>query len=139
AQALLCLDNGEEAAEPAAAAAAAWLGAAAELRVLATSREPLGIEGEMRLDLGALPVADACDLFVARAAGAGAALPEASRPTVLALVDVLDGLPLAIELAAAYAPLMNLDELLARLRGGLGWLESAARAAPARQAALAAA
>jgi len=109
------------------------LRAAPGVVVLATSREPLGIEGEriMRvepLSVGDSPHGDAVDLFVARAADAGVDLDvEAERETVAALCEAVGGLPLAIELAAARAGAMTPAQILARLDDRLATLKGGVR------------
>jgi predicted ATPase len=117
------------------------------LKALATSRVPLHIRGEQEYRVPPLepPAATAAAaqllaspavrLFAARAQ---AALPEfALTPenvaAVAAICRRLDGLPLAIELAAARAKLFSPAALLARLEGGLGILAGGARDLPARQ------
>ncbi|MET8134896.1 NB-ARC domain-containing protein [Streptomyces sp. NPDC005251] len=82
------------------------------LRVLVTSREPLGLPGERVLSLDPLPVAgDAVALFADRAADSGFTLDDADRPAVEAVCRRLDGIPLAIELAAVRLGELTLDQL----------------------------
>jgi predicted ATPase/DNA-binding SARP family transcriptional activator len=146
---LLVLDNCEHVAEPVAGLVAALLPAAPGLRVLATGREPLQLRGEARWDLPPLDVPDTDDparlaqspavrLFLVRA-GLGAE-PE----TVVGVAEVcrrLDGIPLALELAATRMPALGVPELAARLQVPLdrfGLLSRGPRDAPARQRTLAA-
>jgi predicted ATPase len=102
-----------------------------------TSREPLHVESEQRYPVEPLPDDDAVDLFVQRA--------RAVRPdfqpdgAVFEICRRLDGLPLAIELAAARVALLAPDELLARLDRRLPLLATRSRDAPARQRTLTAA
>lgn len=82
------------------------------LRVLVTSREPLGLPGEHVLHLDPLPVADdAVALFADRAAETGRTLDDTDRPVVEAVCRRLDGIPLAIELAAVRLWEITLDQL----------------------------
>src|SRR5439155_7751024 len=100
-------------------------------RVLVTSREPLQVESEQRYPVEPLPDNDAAALFVERAR---AVVPAFSpTPAVDEICRRLDGLPLAIELAAARVALLDPDELLARLDQRLPLLASRSRDAPERQ------
>jgi hypothetical protein len=100
-------------------------------KVLVTSREPLHVESERRYPVEPLRDADAEILFVER----GSAVAPAFRqtPAVGEICRRLDGLPLAIELAAARLALLDPEELLARLDRRLPLLAGASRDAPARQ------
>ena len=110
---LLVLDNCEHLLDESAALVDAILDAGDEARVLVTSREPLRVDGEAVHPLGSLG-SGAAELFVERAAAAaGADVAEADDPRVAALCERLDGLPLAIELAAAQLRHLSLDELVA--------------------------
>jgi predicted ATPase/DNA-binding SARP family transcriptional activator len=141
---LLLLDNCEQIVEPAAELVAALLRRAPELRVLATSREPLGLRGEVVRPVPALDLpADAADpagsaavqLFVARAGAAapGFALTQDNAAVIAAVCRQLDGLPLALELAAARVRTLGLAELAARLDDRFRVLGSGPRDAPRRQ------
>ncbi|MCZ0998744.1 hypothetical protein O1M63_12260 [Streptomyces mirabilis] len=114
---LLVLDSCEHVLADCAALVETLLPALPGLRVLVTSREPLGLPGELVLPLDPLPVADdAVTLFADRAALTGFTLDDTNRPTVESVCRRLDGIPLALELAAA-----RLCELsLAQLHGRLG-------------------
>jgi predicted ATPase len=127
-QLLLVLDNCEHVVEAAARLCAGLLAVCDDLRVLATSREPLQVTGETRCRLGPLSMPDpghpvdgagseAVTLFVDRARHADVyfALDEESGPAVERLVTRLDGMPLAIELAAARVEALGTAQLLARL------------------------
>ncbi len=120
---LLLIDNFEQATAHAAATIGAWSEAAPEARFVVTSREPLGVANEARLEVGALPEDEAVLLFVARARavrGDFGAPDEAAA--VREVVRRLDGLPLAIELAAARTEILGVDELLERLGAQLDLL-----------------
>ncbi|MGZ6643383.1 MAG: adenylate/guanylate cyclase domain-containing protein [Solirubrobacteraceae bacterium] len=126
-----------------------WLGACPALTVLATSREPLVLQAEERYPVAplALPArttaegadalagVDAVALFCARARvrDPDFGLDDANAPPVAEICRRVDGLPLAIELAAARCGLLPPDELAQRLHDALGALGSGARDAPARQ------
>jgi predicted ATPase/DNA-binding CsgD family transcriptional regulator len=148
-QLLLVLDNCEHVIGAAAELCAGLLAACDDVRVLATSREPLAVTGEARYRLGplTLPAPGAADggseavaLFAdrARAAGAHLALDEPATAAVADLVARLDGMPLAIELAAARVEALGVGELAARLDDRFGLLAGADRLAPSRQRSLAA-
>ncbi len=125
------------------------LGACAALTVLATSREPLGLHAEERYpvsplalpapatpeDADALAGVDAVALFCARARARDRDfdLDDANAPAVAEICRRVDGLPLAIELAAARCGLLSPGEIAQRLDDALGALGSGARDAPARQ------
>jgi predicted ATPase/class 3 adenylate cyclase len=127
---LLLLDNFEQVVE-AAPTVSALVGGTPHAKVLVTSREPLRVESEQRYPVEPLRDADAEILFVER----GSAVAPAFRPTpaVGEICRRLDGLPLAIELAAARLALLDPEELLARLDRRLPLLAGASRDAPARQ------
>ena len=126
----MLLDNFEQVVE-AASAVSALISGTPNAKVLVTSREPLQIESEQRYPVEPLPDDDAAVLFIERAR----AIAPQFQPT--AAVDEicrrLDGLPLAIELAAARVALLDLDELVARLDRRLPLLGSRSRDAPTRQ------
>jgi non-specific serine/threonine protein kinase len=130
-QLLLVLDNCEHLLEACARLAEALLRACPRLQILATSREPLGLAGERRWRVPSLPVpapdqaaspaavarCEAAQLFVerARAAWPAFALSGANAPTVAAVCARLDGIPLAIELAAARLGGLGLADLAGHL------------------------
>ncbi|WP_308164287.1 BTAD domain-containing putative transcriptional regulator [Nonomuraea sediminis] len=149
---LLVLDNCEHVADPVAGLVGALLPAAPGLRVLATGREPLRLRGEARWDLPPLDVPDTDDpvrlarspavrLFQERA---GLTPAEAAPGTVASVAEVcrrLDGIPLALELAATRVPALGVAELASRLsvpQDRFGLLGAGPRDAPARQRTLAA-
>jgi DNA-binding SARP family transcriptional activator len=113
-KALLVLDNCEHLLPDIAVYASRMLGSLEGLRVLATSREPLGLVGEAVFDVQPLdPQTDGAELFQQRAA---AVLPtwhpqEAEVASIQRICDELDGIPLAIELAAAQCRLLSVEEI----------------------------
>jgi predicted ATPase/DNA-binding CsgD family transcriptional regulator len=149
-QLLLVLDNCEHVIGAAAALCAVLLPAADDVRMLATSREPLRVAGEARYRLAPLVLPgpdDAADagceavtLFADRARSADAhfTLDQKTGPAVARLVTRLDGMPLAIELAAARVEALGAAQLLDRLDDRFGLLVAGDRLAAARQRSLAA-
>jgi predicted ATPase len=144
---LLVVDNCEHAVAEAAEIVADLL-TAGPLRVLATSREPLGVPGEVSYQVQTLPVPtqldscraadagtyDAVRLFVDRAArvSPGFTLTDAIAPAVAALCERLDGLPLAIELAASRVRSFGPAELVEHLDQRFELLSAGARTAAPR-------
>ncbi len=121
---LLVLDNCEHLAADAGRVVDALVRRGPGIRVLATSRQPLGVDGEHRLRLGPLPATStvgspAVELFVdrARAAAPGFDATDDIRRTVAGLCDQLGGLPLAIELAAASITRIDVHTLAERIDG----------------------
>ncbi|MFE4665454.1 LuxR C-terminal-related transcriptional regulator [Streptomyces sp. NPDC056716] len=114
---LLVLDTCEHLVDACAMLCDILLREAGGLSVLATSRQPLDVPGEHCVPLAPLAREDAADLFVQRAAAvtAGFSGTGADRERTLALVDRLDGIPLALELAAVRLRAVPLAELVARL------------------------
>ncbi|MDF5757208.1 BTAD domain-containing putative transcriptional regulator [Spongiactinospora sp. TRM90649] len=148
---LLVLDNCEHVVDQAAKLAEALLRSAPGLRVLATSREPLCVAGEVLYgvpplvlpeggDLGEVAGSEAVRLFVARATASarGFTLNADNAPVVAQLVRRLDGLPLALELAATRVRALGVEELVARLDDRFRVLSGWQRGAPARQQTLSA-
>jgi predicted ATPase/class 3 adenylate cyclase len=127
---LVLLDNFEQVVE-AAPTVAELLAGTPNSRVLVTSREPLHIESEQRYPLEPLGDEDAELLFAQRAQAVSPGFR--SSAAVGEICRRLDGLPLAIELAAARVVLLEPEALLARLDQRLPLLTSRARDAPARQ------
>jgi non-specific serine/threonine protein kinase len=151
-QLLLVLDNCEHVIDAAAKLCAQLLPAADDLRVLATSREALRVAGEARYRLGPLTLpesddltdaaeSEAVELFADRAwrADARFALDRETQPMVARLVARLDGMPLAIELAAARVEALGVAQLLERIDDRFGLLAVGDRAAAGRHGSLAAA
>ncbi len=120
---LLVLDNFEQVARHAAASLGVWLRALPRVRFLVTSREVLGLPGEHLLGLGPMSVPEAQALFTERmlAAGLDTALAPDDAAALPALVEMLDGMPLAIELAASRARVMAPADQLRRI-GERFWL-----------------
>jgi non-specific serine/threonine protein kinase len=127
---LVVLDNFEQLLE-AAPVVSAQLAAMPRLHVLVTSREPLHIAGEQVFDVRPLTGDDAESLFVARATSADSTF--APDENVASICARLDGLPLALELAAARVRLLGTGGLLERLDQRLPLLTGGRRDAPARQ------
>ena len=128
---LVVLDAMEGAVEHAAATVGQWLDRAPEARWLCTSRHRLSLAGEWCLPLGGLAPEDARELFGARARFApGAAPGEAAA--LDDLLDRLDRLPLAIELAAARAGVLSLPQLRGALSRRFELLTARSADAPAR-------
>jgi predicted ATPase/DNA-binding SARP family transcriptional activator len=109
---LLLLDNCEHVLDGAAAVVEELLARVPDLRILATSRAPLGVDGERVLRLSGLTGDDAIALFRDRATAAGA---DADDAAVVELCSRLDGLPLAIELAAGRTRSLTTSEIVERL------------------------
>jgi len=133
-QLMLVIDNFEHVLE-AAELVGRLHGACPELTTLVTSREALNIAAEHRVVVSPLESAGAADLFVAAARRHDArfALTDTSAPVVAAICARLDGLPLALELAAARTSLLGIEELAARLEEAAIDLGAGPRDAPARQ------
>ncbi|MBX3606703.1 MAG: tetratricopeptide repeat protein [Piscinibacter sp.] len=134
---LVIVDNAEQVIEPVREAIGRWLDAAPAAQFIVTSRTTLGVPGEVVLALDVLSKPDGTALFHARAAAASSHYepPAADSIAVDALVDRLDALPLAIELAAARVPTLSLPQLLARLDQRFRLLSSPG-GRPGRQATL---
>jgi non-specific serine/threonine protein kinase len=146
---LLVLDNCEHLIAACAELAERLLRTCPQLRILATSREPLGVTGETTWRVPSLGVpdlqsspttanvakSDAVQLFTERGA---ANLPDFvltphNAEAVAQLCRQLDGIPLALELAAAWVRVLSVKQICERLSDALSLLVSASRNAPARQ------
>ncbi|WP_345732311.1 ATP-binding protein [Cryptosporangium minutisporangium] len=129
--ALLVLDNCEHVVDGVAALVGALVSRAAGLCVLTTSRTPLGLSSESVYPLPQLDLPTTIELFAqrARAARPGVDLPP---DTLAALCRRLDGLPLAVELAAARVRALSVPEIARRLDDRFALLRGGARDAPAR-------
>jgi predicted ATPase/transcriptional regulator with XRE-family HTH domain len=153
-QVLLILDNCEHLIATSAQLAEAVLRACPKLRLLATSREPLGIAGEVPFLVPSLSSPDplhpipvdtltqyeAVQLFVDRAVTAlpGFAVTNANAPSVVQVCHQLDGIPLAIELAAARVKLLQVEQIAERLDDRFQLLTGGSRTALPRHQTLAA-
>jgi predicted ATPase/DNA-binding CsgD family transcriptional regulator len=145
---LLVLDNCEHLLDAAAVLADTLLREAPGLRILATSRQPLGVRGERVLqidplglpdsegpmDIGRVGQVEAIALLIERANAAGAdlTLTEATLPDVVAIARRLDGIPLAIELAAVRLRGLGLQQLVERLHDRFHLLVGGSTTAPGR-------
>ena len=131
----LVLDNCEQVLEGAAALAEALLLAAPAIRIVATSREPLGVAGEVAWRVPSMDPALATALFLERAAQArGGYRPEpAEQETIARICERLDGIPLAIELAAARMRTTDPARIAAGLDDRFRLLTGGARTATPRQ------
>ena len=129
---LLVLDNFEHltAAGP---SVAEIVSASPSLIVLTTSRVPLRVSGEYVVPVAPLSPDDAVELFSARATAAGAPISDGDLATVASICELLDGLPLAIELAAPWLRALPADELLDRLANRLSLLIAGPPDLPERQ------
>ena len=125
---LIILDNCEHVLPGAAAFVTTLLGAAPNVRVLATSREPLNVGGEVQLPLTPLPIDDAVKLFEDRAVSVNPAF-DSDLELVADVCERLDGLPLAIELAAARTKALPVGDIAARLDNRFSLLRTGSRSA----------
>ncbi|WP_101790490.1 ATP-binding protein [Nonomuraea indica] len=147
---LLVLDNCEHLLHDCAVLAERLVRAGADLRILATSRQALGVAGEQTMVVPALPLpegegsrlsaealerSDAVRLFAERAAAVvpGFEVTEENREAVARICSSLDGIPLAIELAAVRLRAISVEQLLARLEDRFGLLTAGSRALMPRQ------
>src|SRR5919204_4520148 len=131
---LLVLDNCEHVIDLSAELANAVLTTCPGVRILATSREPLGVDGETVWSLDALEPEDAFRLFVERARQRRPDFMPGvdDEPTITELCERVDRLPLAIELAAARVGAMSPAEIVAGLESELGELGGHRRDSPPR-------
>ncbi|MFE9252533.1 BTAD domain-containing putative transcriptional regulator [Streptomyces sp. NPDC007088] len=137
---LLVLDNCEHVVEAAAELAGLLLRSTPGLRVLATSQDPLGLAGEVLLPVEPLAPEDAVLLFTERAADSDPRFPRdpreadpGDREAVAEICRRLDGIPLALELAATRVRALGVRELALRLGDRFTLLTSHRRDVPARQ------
>ncbi|MER7046050.1 BTAD domain-containing putative transcriptional regulator [Streptomyces jumonjinensis] len=132
---LLVLDNCEHVVAPVAELVERLLKSAPRLRVLATSQIPLGVAGERLSEVEPLDRPGAVELFAARASAAAPhfVLDESNAEAVAAICRRLDGIPLAVEMAATRVRVLGVAELAARLDDRFHLLASGVRGAPARQ------
>jgi predicted ATPase/DNA-binding CsgD family transcriptional regulator len=148
-QALIMLDNCEHMIDACAAVCQRLLAACPDLRIVATSQEPLRIPQESVWQVAPLAVPppdtprdaaelagfEAAELFADRAASArpGFAITERNAMAVAAICRAVDGVPLAIELAAARVSVLSAEQIAARLGDLFTLLGSGDRTAPPRQ------
>ncbi|HEX9737677.1 MAG TPA: NB-ARC domain-containing protein [Candidatus Limnocylindria bacterium] len=134
-QLLLVLDNLEQVLDAGSRAVEPLLKNASGVRALVTSRVPLHLYGEQEYPVAPLAEAQAVTLFTERAAAVrpGFALTRENASTVSDIAARLDGLPLAIELAASRMKLLSADALLQRLEQRLPLLSAQDRNVPERQ------
>jgi predicted ATPase/DNA-binding SARP family transcriptional activator/DNA-binding CsgD family transcriptional regulator len=146
---LLLMDNCEHLVEAAARLVDALLDSCARLRVLATSREALGLEGEIRWPVPTLSVPErgrepspeelegyeSIRLFVERAGGhdPSFSLNQQNGRAVVDICRTLEGIPLAIELAAASVGILSLERISQSLKGSIELLARGGRMAAPRQ------
>lgn len=154
-KALLVFDNCEHLIDGAAQWAEILLRAAPHLKIVATSREGLNLAGEQLFHVSSLPLpeathavspatllqSDAARLFVARATAANDhfRVTEQNAPLIAQICRRLDGIPLALELAAARTKALSVEQIAARLDDVFRLLTGGSRAALPRQQTLAAA
>jgi predicted ATPase/DNA-binding winged helix-turn-helix (wHTH) protein len=132
-QLLLVLDNAEQAVDPTAAVLEAWLDAS-QITALVTSREALRLARETVVGVPRLPDEAAAALFARRGPLARPGYSDPER--LLPVLKALDGLPLAIEMAAAWSEVLPPEDLARRLAQSLDLLQSARRDRPARHGSL---
>ncbi|MBA2896844.1 BTAD domain-containing putative transcriptional regulator [Nonomuraea soli] len=130
---LLVLDNCEHLTEGVAVLASRLLAQAPGLRVLATSQRPLGLGGEQLWPVAPLEEASAVELFLQRAEAAGLFLDDSALAAVTAVCRRLDGIPLALELAATRVRALGVHTLAERLEDRFKVLTAGHTDAPARQ------
>lgn len=134
---MLILDNFEQVSQYAEKTVGTWIEFAPEATFIVTSREVLSVYGESTVLVPPLDLEEAQELFTVRAKSASQAPSPVSRDQVAIekLVQMLDGLPLAIELAAARARVMSPSVLLSRMHERFLLLATPGRP-PSRQATL---
>jgi predicted ATPase/DNA-binding CsgD family transcriptional regulator len=135
---LLCLDNCEHLLDATAEVAGALFAGCPEVAIVATSREPLGLTGELVWRLPPLPAAEAHALFVERAAHVqpGLALDADAGAAIDSMCARLDGSPLALELAAAWLRTLTPRQIEAGLDDRFALLVRSPRDAVPRHASL---
>ncbi|HSE09956.1 MAG TPA: hypothetical protein VLB29_14925, partial [Nocardioidaceae bacterium] len=135
---LLVLDGCEAMLDAVVELVGVLLTTAPRLRVLATSQRHLGVTGEVVVPVGPLTADDARALFAARAAAAlpSFRLTEENTAAIAGLCDALEGVPLAVELAAARVLVLSPQGILGRLDDRQRLLSKGARDAPPRQRSL---
>ena len=136
---LLVVDNCEHVVEVACRIVTELVRSCPRLSVLATSREPLGVEGERILRLAPLAADPAVALFLDRATAAGHPVDDADLPAVQEICAQVDGLPLGIELAAARTGTLTPAQIAERLGSDISILRERRSARPERHRSLEAA
>lgn len=133
--ALLVIDNCEHVIDHAARLVERLLGDCPRLHILATSREPVGVSGETAMRVPSLADDAAVQLFIdrARAASAGFEVTPESEDAVTEVCQRLDGIPLAIELAAARVRVLTPEQIAAGLADRFRLLTGGSRTALPRQ------
>ncbi|MEU5294298.1 AfsR/SARP family transcriptional regulator [Streptomyces umbrinus] len=133
-RAILVLDNCEHLLDAVAPLVAVLLGRCPALTVLTTSRAPLAVAGEALYPLAPMPDGETADLFSTRAAmiDPSFTVDETAMHDIRSLCRRLDGLPLAVELAAAHVRLLPVREIERRLDNRFALLAKGKRTAPAR-------
>lgn len=138
---LVVLDNAEHVADAVASAVEQLLGDDTTLRLLITSRERLGVDGEQVWRVAPLGIegdAPAIRLFVDRASAANPELRLSANDDLVArVVELVDGLPLAVEMAASHLGVLTLAELASELETRHDMLASPRRTGPERHRTLA--
>ena len=130
---LLIFDNCEHVIEFAAAAATQLLQRLARVKLIATSREALAIDGEATYRVPSLHQVEAEELFVERASSiTGTAAQTFDAELVRTICVQLDGIPMAVELAAGALRIMDVSDLAKHLHDRLGALAYGSRTAPSR-------
>lgn len=134
-RAVLMLDNCEHLVAACAEFCAEVLERCPELTIIATSREALGVPGEKRWPVSSMRATDAVQLFEARATlvAPDFRITESNLQTVTQICERVDGMPLAIELAAAGVDMMTEQEILSQLADRFHLLTRGNRTAPPRQ------
>jgi non-specific serine/threonine protein kinase len=131
---LLVLDNCEHVVDACARLAEAVLRVCPDVSILATSREPLHIHGETTWRVATLSESEAVQLFADRAlAASGLNVTHLNAPAVVRVCQRVDGIPLAIELAAARTGVLSVEQIATRLDNRFRLLVGGGRTAPARQ------
>ncbi len=119
---LVILDNGEQLVDVLAEALATWMAEAPSVRWLVTSQKPVGLDGERLLTVPPLGPGEAVRLFEERARAQGAGSSQLDQQLMGSVCRRVEGLPLAVELAAARVPVLGLDGLDAALSSSFGLL-----------------
>jgi predicted ATPase/DNA-binding CsgD family transcriptional regulator len=132
---LLVLDNCEHVVDACAEFTHRLLSRSPHVVILASSRESLNVPGETIWRVPSLPVPTSVQLFVDRAAARAPALMrgETANATIAQICERLDGIPLALELAAARVPALGLEQIASRLDDRFRLLVGGSRTAPPRQ------